>query len=224
MSDKPKRRWFRFHLSTAVVLMFVAGLLLLANIMGYLFYEWHHIDNITGQGSTYYGFPLCCYSTTGLSYDPASHWNTRIVYAVFNLCFALGILLAVALLLEYIIRRQEANRRWLQIRLSTLVLLVLVAGGLMGANFLSYHEERSVQYYGETAIENVQYWGWPLVAAYAYKYSSHGKELAPEIDSSDRYGYLPERIIGDVLAAIVILVATAVLSEYVIRRREARKP
>src|SRR5438105_4088179 len=33
MTDSPKRRWFQIHLSTAIVLMFVAGGLLWMNLM-----------------------------------------------------------------------------------------------------------------------------------------------------------------------------------------------
>lgn len=35
MSDKPTHRWFQFHLSTAIVLMFVAGGLLWLNFRNY---------------------------------------------------------------------------------------------------------------------------------------------------------------------------------------------
>jgi len=198
-----KHRWFQFHLSTAVVMMLFAGLLLVANLTCNLFYEWHHIDNITGQGASYYGFPLCCYSTSGLSYDPASHWNTRALYATFNLLFALGVLLGVSALSEFIIRKREVNQRWFQLHLSTLVLLTFSAGGVMGANFRFHERVRSVESYGETGELHVRYWGWPWVAAYDCKYPPLGNEMAPEIGSMDRYnesGYLAERVIGDVLS------------------------
>ena len=34
MSDKPRRAWFQIHLSTAIVLMFMAGGMMLANFRG----------------------------------------------------------------------------------------------------------------------------------------------------------------------------------------------
>src|SRR5436305_1611705 len=36
MSDKPRPRWFQIHLSTAIVLMFVAGALMWSNSVAYI--------------------------------------------------------------------------------------------------------------------------------------------------------------------------------------------
>lgn len=119
MSDAPakKRPWFQLHLSTCVVLMVVAGVLVWQNVI---------ISRIScGRGpdfsgtSTGNGFPLICYesghelsrlSNTEQWIDKSFH-RWRVGPLVLNTLVGLAILVASACACEYLIRRRERNRR-----------------------------------------------------------------------------------------------------------------
>ena len=104
--EKPKQTDWQIHLSTTVLLMFAASALLGANLSRNLFFELHCVNNITGLGADYYGFPLCVYSTSGLSYDqyPLGY---ICVDETFN---SFDFLEPTWLLFEWLIRRREGRK------------------------------------------------------------------------------------------------------------------
>ena len=85
MSEKP-RRWFQIHLSTAVVLMVVAGALLGLNISNA-------------------GWPI------QIEYWGSLRNHPQLRGIVLDICLNIEILLGVPALLEYLIRRREARNR-----------------------------------------------------------------------------------------------------------------
>ena len=92
--EKPKsRRWFQFHLSTAVITSLMFGLFVLLTIHS----KW-------SSGSTHLGFPITEAFTD--QYPWIDDWYA----AAFNLvCFLMALKSAV-LLFDHIIRRREGRR------------------------------------------------------------------------------------------------------------------
>jgi hypothetical protein len=88
------------------------------------------------------------------------------------------------------------NRRWLQVHLSTAVVLTIVAGGLMWANLVMYHE----------GIAGCC--GWPMCYRAELWFGvmwDHGN------------------LAVDIFTAATIITVTAFVCEWRIRRREVRK-
>jgi len=108
MAEAPKKRaWFQIHLSSAVVLMFVAGILIYLNI--------HSRTNLwvllPGGEIPGYGWPLFVqYWIFMIDSEEATlagkygyiHWQHLLIDAL----IALSILVVVAVLLEWRIRRK----------------------------------------------------------------------------------------------------------------------
>jgi hypothetical protein len=132
MSDKPHRAWFQFHLSTAILLMFVAGVLLWANIRTNEHppapaEATYRIQNDfrdawiqwATDSSTYssYGWPCAVYSDS-LTIDEIeaafagtplkSRWH--ITSLAVNLGVGFTILLATVFPCEWLIRRRRESR------------------------------------------------------------------------------------------------------------------
>ena len=101
MSDK--RRWFQIHLSTAVVLMFVAGGLMWANVAE------HHYNPplITPNGAAVFsgprGWPIV-WDWNVISDMPRFNWG----HLALNIVACLAILAAFACACEWRIRRRES--------------------------------------------------------------------------------------------------------------------
>jgi|SRR5579862_1262852 len=111
MPEPPRRARFQIHLSTAIVLMFVAGGLIWANI-GVSIYKL----NFHGTRSTHlqYGWPfkapLFIIEENGVQFAPRA---TPIFFAIFfvpDLLIAVGILLATGFTCEWLIRRRAARK------------------------------------------------------------------------------------------------------------------
>jgi len=100
MSEK-KRRWFRIHLSTAIVLMFVAGAVLWANTIpqdgGY--YQLFYPPEMFVKRA--FGFPLKFLIVSDVH---SGMWNYGALTA--NIVAALTILSAVTFVCEWRIRRE----------------------------------------------------------------------------------------------------------------------
>jgi len=110
MSEKPRRKWFRFHLLTAVLLSLTAGGLLLFNMRLY---------NVGRGFSTAQGWPFPWAETL----NPVDHinWTTeqqqlyftpqlKPVGMVVDALVGLGILLTVSVASEFYTRRREAPK------------------------------------------------------------------------------------------------------------------
>ena len=120
MDAKPKKRpWFQFHLSTAVVLMFVASGLLWSNLR---FTEFEVESGFPGSDSygtnTYggYGWPMPfyvrheCFTNEAKNYaDFVSPYVVSVGAAGLSGGIVLAILFTAGFLLEWRIRRQSAN-------------------------------------------------------------------------------------------------------------------
>ena len=116
MTSSPKRPWFRFHLLTAVLMMVAAGYLLRQNCM--------RVETETGSDMAaadamvrmtayvtdpyyVYGWPSTIYSTGKFDlYVP--HWHFKGV--IINASTAISVLVAVACVSEWLIRRREARK------------------------------------------------------------------------------------------------------------------
>jgi hypothetical protein len=106
MADAPRKRpWFQFHLSTAIVLMFVASGLLWANLSE------SPAGNLSDWGVTVhiYGWPAKVYWVTSDKTGDGFFWKERGGYSglAMDAGAALAVLLAVAVFCEWRIRRRE---------------------------------------------------------------------------------------------------------------------
>lgn len=111
---------------------------------------------------------------------------------------------------------EKPKRRFWQLHLSTAVLLMLVAGGLLALNTKQSHCRLNAEW---NAFVN----GWPFV------YRFELTDLAPE-NELESIPYLWDyeaiktlNLILDVVIASVILVSVGSLCEWLIRRREANR-
>lgn len=110
MPASPQRHRFQLHLSTAIVLMFVSGALMWANLSGTNF-----------QGTQVYGWPFPCvqpqknlsYASEGVRRSPlrAPGFLTPSSALLFDLLIASAIIFAVYLLSERLIRRRAPKCR-----------------------------------------------------------------------------------------------------------------
>jgi len=115
------------------------------------------------------------------------------------------------------------NRRVWQIHLSTLVLGITMLGLAIGSN-LSTHTQR---YRIATQVVTMKSGGWPLSWEYSVSIEDYSGgdfiALGPEyvLDATRRsIGY---RLLNPLLCLLIVLM-TFVLPEYIIRRREFRRP
>ena len=122
MSDKPKRRLWQIHLSTAIVLMFVAGVLIFLNISPHQAEEnWGKMEDfVSGGQHITYGFPRECFDDeanqmntyftryTNVHGFVLSIWKTNNL--IIDVLFAITIFVAVTIACEWLIRRREARK------------------------------------------------------------------------------------------------------------------
>ncbi|MCY3020853.1 MAG: hypothetical protein NTW87_17690 [Planctomycetota bacterium] len=120
MSEQPRKRpWLQFHLSTAVVLMFVAGGILWLNMVPTGHWDGHKANGERTAGRMY-GIPMVIvWAGNSFSVDvqgrglvetlqPVRHWE--ILGLLCNTIVGLVILFAVACALEWRIRRKERRQ------------------------------------------------------------------------------------------------------------------
>ena len=104
-----KRSWFRIHLSTAIVVMLLAAVLLGMNVVGRMSTmpaEQHDYVTVVKRGwpQTFY---YSLYHRTGL-YSGENWFYSSLVKDV---ALALGILIAEACTWEWLVRLREARRK-----------------------------------------------------------------------------------------------------------------
>jgi hypothetical protein len=122
MSDKPRRPWFQIHLSTAIVLMFVAGGIGSINLRVTRTERTESVfSSIVGEGHaddkfTYYGWPcdsfyeLSTVEKDGTEYfydSPIRRWMPKGI--IVNIFAAMISLIAVWYACEWLLRRREAR-------------------------------------------------------------------------------------------------------------------
>ena len=125
---------------------------------------------------------------------------------------------------------RDSRRRWFQIHLSTAVATVLLSGVLLGLNFCASRVELGPKA-GELTARDFSTadraifeisperrdYGWPTVSIQTYNFRD-------ELQQWYRYNRLSYGgLLMDFAFAFGILTGTAVILEWRIRRREARK-
>ena len=134
---------------------------------------------------------------------------------------------------------EKLKRRFWQFHLATAVLGTLLSGLLFALNFCLYpgSYKLSAAIYGkEATAEYTKAWveddigwiGWPIVMG-AKNYDlpdDYSGPVPQEILSSPKrkIRWFPRAVIINVAVGIVIIITTGVVFEWLIRRREARKP
>jgi len=106
--------------------------------------------------------------------------------------------------------------RWLQLHLSTAIILSLVAGGLLWLNTESRMEpDRTIVAFSIFGLR-CNSMGWPL--PFVYWASGWGSDTpSPDIDSK----WQPMGLLVDILVALAIFAAVYALAEWRIRSRES---
>jgi hypothetical protein len=110
----------------------------------------------------------------------------------------------------------NAKRRWYQIHLSTLVLITLMAGGFLQLNmtvFLSFLRDRDL---GWTCG-----WPWGCWGVYHRGDTTSGGLVVRKGGRVVEFHFWPA--LCDVLVALLIIIAVALLFEWRIRRKEGRE-
>ena len=114
MEPKPPRRTrFQIHLSTAIVMMFVAGLLINLNIMGKQSEFMIYANGGNTVISHMYGWPFVSHYTIqeGMDYGwNILFWPAPCVFWFLNTVVALTILFVIWLLCEWLICRRAAQK------------------------------------------------------------------------------------------------------------------
>lgn len=133
---------------------------------------------------------------------------------------------------------EKPKRPWLRFHLVTAIFMVATAGCLLGANLRARY--RLVPGDSDFGISDILWqhaYGWPIEALLVLEQTGIGGEFRengdvialtgskipePETGSSIWTVWFGYRIALDVLVAVAILLAVAFISEWLIRRREAR--
>ena len=128
MSDTSKSRFFQIHLSTAILLTFVAGGLLWANVP----MSQELIDIGFGDGEhlvSYRGWPCCIYGHIEVIEVTNSPWNVK--HLLINVGIAVAILISTAFLCEFSMRNPRPT---LRPHILTIASLVIAVGMLTWMN------------------------------------------------------------------------------------------
>ena len=102
--DKPKHRWFQFHLSTSILTMFVLGGILWMNIEPYQAYRYDIHDDAQHLDGVAYGKPFCAVAIHKESFE--LNW----VGIVLDIIYLGGLVFVIAFFSELLIRRREARK------------------------------------------------------------------------------------------------------------------
>jgi hypothetical protein len=134
-------------------------------------------------------------------------------------------------------RMAEKKRRWLQLHLSTAIVLMFVAGGLLGVNLSPRRCVYSLPEIGAGAVALTTYYGWPKViyvsgleteesaiqAYYAALSLKREEEYQlPYVSMDGTVSYTAAII--NALFAVGVVVALAVACEWLLRWRERQQP
>jgi hypothetical protein len=103
------------------------------------------------------------------------------------------------------------KRPWLQFHLSTAIIMMFVAAGLLWVNMHAVPQRR------DTGGGYMQHFGWPMTMASQERY--YTLDAVGLVNGRLNIGGL-DSIVVNAIVALFILVATAVVCEWFIRRRE----
>jgi hypothetical protein len=224
-----KRRWFQFHLSTAVCFMLLAGIFMYLNWFPYTAKEntaakmetglWSEFGAMVhfGEVSTR-GWPY------GFTIEYGNHIQTYISFLLYNITICCGLLLAFSILRELQIRRGI----FLGLSTPTYLVIALVLSAYVVTNLYSNLYPFEVGDNERQVTCNHIGWGWPMTAAL---YTDYSATKALEMSDDMRFYYrnsmeywTPE-IVMDAIIGGCMAAGSAFLCEYIIlRRREGRKP
>jgi hypothetical protein len=212
MSEPPRRKHFQIHLSTAIVMMFVAGLLIWANVR-------RNYTNTPGETYYSYGWPDPVYYYAKATVMEASGFGFGAQPFFINAIIAFDALWLVWKISEWLIRRHairirqpildESSRlKRFPIHVPTVVAMILVTGVLIWANV-----RRDCGDFMTIPI-TVCDCGWP----------DHFVEFKLDhVTQQSDYIFGIQELIIDLVIAINILWLIWKTSEWRIRRRAARK-
>ena len=128
-------------------------------------------------------------------------------YSGFGVCGIAGILSGMD---------ATPERRLFQIHLSTAIVLMFVAGGLMGLNFATWHGTKVYimkDGVGTRFVVPTREYGWPFLEHGEWNWQGYGHHIEN-----------PLAPLWNELSALGVTAFAASFMEYLIRRREARKP
>ncbi|MCY3018234.1 MAG: hypothetical protein NTW87_04275 [Planctomycetota bacterium] len=190
-----RRPLFQFHLSTAIVLMFVASLLLWVNVSP----PDMRLETGDCPRPGAWGWPLSFPDR----YDTdAPAWSILAT----NAAIAVAVLMAYAFVCEYVTCRPRPT---LKLRLATVALVVLGAAAGIGANSYGYMIWSATGFTG-----SLQGWacGWPC-----WCYTWH-EDLRPGTHLVTFREWYWLGLVTDLLVWLSILLSLAVTSELILRR------
>jgi len=216
MIDTPKRRFWQIHLSTAVMLMFVASAMLWFNVNSNEVPQLDAENRFTTEVAMISrGWPFSALVTDPTSYEV--YWTGVLM----NLLCAGIVLSFAAVSFESVLNKQLPFRlRPLSLLFSFGLLGAVVALNMVGeaAEFWEITEFKTDalvfgrnEPYLETWTQT--FFGWPIRSGLLY---SGG-------NSADSY-WNSLRLIANLGIALLILSSALILCEFFIRRHEARKP
>jgi hypothetical protein len=216
MNDQPKRRpLFQFHLSTAIVLMFVAGMLLWANM-------YVVVINPSWFDS---GLPLMDHKFEDDDFPLHTPFTLPINIAL-NLAFLVG----VAAICERLMHRKtdcagERKSIWEKLRLHRLTIAVMafVFGGILVLNrfIFSFEYESLSGHYGSA------FYGWPYPTGFysSFYCAKSGIGQSPDAKGFELSGfswhpYLYSPLVVDLVVWLFILCMVGAFCEWLIHRKE----
>ena len=235
MNEKP-RRWFQFHLSTAVLSSVMVGLLFFINFR-------YRFNDAGNAGTEYfdriYGWTFSIHIWHSLRpYSANPTWVScpdpdfnglpakNVRAAELDALICLLILCVSAVTIEAAIRRG----RFCKLHLPTVAVVLITAVAFTALNTLGrtnsfQYEKPWHEYYSPPNTE----WnfGWPLTYAHAFGYLTGPKEPILPTDHDFMSFTEPNKrteLILDVIVAVVVVLTAGVVCEYLIRRREGRRP
>lgn len=219
----PKRQWFQIHISTIVVLMFVAGVLIWANVVGQISSGSEHIFVRYGRpwDAVYQRTDINRISDEKNSY-PAFIYGYSIIG---DLAVSLIILFGVWFVSERWIRWCSSRKRPWQIHLSTAILLMFVSGGFLWVNIvpLKYNWTFVHEIFRNKITGQNRYYGWPC-QFYGVTGSIPMDSPSPTYSTLGFNNLDLARSIGtNVLISGSVLFAVWFVCEWWIRWQESRK-
>ena len=228
---EPLKRWFQLHYSALFALLLTAGCIALLTQHNWAFSENELDDRLCyGWPMTIKQFPSPVEKWIGKGIGEDSEFNVNFLALTVDSVISLGILLTVTITIEYLARKKY--RPVLRIHLSTAVVLMFVAGGLVAINLRvsnSQHlidVQRRADEADRQAIKEGDYNHYPFTIEQVGTFAEHGWPCSAFFSEGVMARNEYWSVLGtlaDGVSALVILILIGAASEWLIRRREGRK-